>query len=91
MTQPSTKTRNLVTLSPSTSNTFFRMPDANHAEPQAPATKHVDSAVYAYIQARRALGETNLNTSEVARALRLPQRLVDASVKRLTGRGVKIW
>ena len=49
----------------------------------------VQKAVYAHIQALRALGRTNVNTVEVARALSLPLTLVDAAVESLKTKGVK--
>jgi hypothetical protein len=52
-------------------------------------SKDVESAVFSYIQARRALGATTINTGDIATALRLPRREVEEAVKRLANRGVK--
>jgi hypothetical protein len=49
----------------------------------------VDDAVFGYIRAVRALGRTEVNSIEVARALHLPQSEVDAALHRLRERGVR--
>jgi len=53
--------------------------------------KGEEKAVYAYIQARRALGEVALNTVEIADALAIPVREVEAIVAKLADRGVRVW
>ena len=50
----------------------------------------IENAIYSYIQARRSLGVTQINSAEIAQALQLPQRVVDAAVKNLTSKGVKL-
>jgi hypothetical protein len=50
----------------------------------------IENAIFAYIQAKRALGSNTINSGDIATALGLPQRVVDQAVKRMTGRGVKI-
>jgi hypothetical protein len=50
----------------------------------------IEDAVYAHLQAMRALGHTRVNTTEVARALGLPLELVDATIASLVKRGVKV-
>lgn len=49
----------------------------------------VEGAVYAQIQALRALGRTSVNTTEIADALKLPISLVNETVARLRQKGVK--
>jgi len=50
----------------------------------------IESAVYSHIQAVRALGREEINTSEIAQALSLPQELVIAAVARLRDKGVRV-
>jgi hypothetical protein len=50
----------------------------------------IESAVYAHLQAMRALGHAFINTSDVAKALGLPQSLVDGTIAALKKRGVKV-
>jgi len=50
----------------------------------------VEAAVFAYIQAIRALGKTDVNTTEISRALRIPLGDVQAVIKTLAKKGVKV-
>jgi hypothetical protein len=50
----------------------------------------VESAVYAHLQALRALGQTRVNTADVAKALGIPQSLVDRTLESLLKKGVKV-
>jgi hypothetical protein len=50
----------------------------------------VENAVFAYIQARRALGSNQINSTDIAAALRLSRPVVEKALKRMTGRGIKI-
>ena len=50
----------------------------------------LESAVYGHIRAMRALGNTTLSTDQIARALSLPRSAVDAAVRGMSNRGVKI-
>jgi hypothetical protein len=50
----------------------------------------IESAVYAHIQAMRALGITRTDTSEIARALGLDTAAVEKSIPALTQKGVKV-
>jgi hypothetical protein len=52
--------------------------------------KNIESAVYAHIQAIRALGRTKTDTSEIARALGLTQSTVEETISSLTKKGVKV-
>jgi len=54
------------------------------------AAKKVEGAVYAYIQAVRALGRTTIHTEEIAKALGLPVDRVDATLDALKKKGVKV-
>jgi hypothetical protein len=42
--------------------------------------KNIENAVYAHIQAIRALGKTRVNTVDIARALGLPLREVEKTI-----------
>ena len=55
-----------------------------------PDFKSIEAAVFAYLQAKRALGATHVNSIEVAAALGLAQSRVEAALKALTKRGVKL-
>jgi hypothetical protein len=52
-------------------------------------TKTLENAVYAYIQAIRALGHTRINTRDIADALSLPIEDVDRAINSLKQKGVK--
>jgi hypothetical protein len=64
------------------------------SQPIGPASartpKDLEGAVYAYLQAMRALGHTLVNTSDVARALGLSQAMVESTIASLAKRGVKV-
>ena len=51
--------------------------------------KAIEAAVYRYIQALRALGKTQVNTAEIARALGLPVSNVDQVIPKLNEKGIK--
>jgi Mn-dependent DtxR family transcriptional regulator len=51
--------------------------------------ENVAEAVYAHIQAIRALGKKTVNTGEIARALKLKPSQVAAAVGKLKIKGVK--
>lgn len=52
--------------------------------------KAVEGAVYGQIRALRALGVTKITTDQIARSLSIPRSTVDAAVKGMQGRGVKV-
>lgn len=52
--------------------------------------RNVESAVFAHIQALRALGKTKVNTADIAKALGLRTDLVDRTVSELRNKGVKL-
>lgn len=53
------------------------------------ADGRIEDAVYTYIQAVRALGRTTINTSEIASALGIDRRKVEAAAAALKDKGVK--
>ena len=55
----------------------------------APKAKNIESAVYAHIQAVRALGRTQIEPEEIARALGLSVSQVQGTIAALKGKGVK--
>jgi hypothetical protein len=54
------------------------------------ANQKIENAVYAHIQALRALGHTRVNTTEIADALKLSNSAVVAAIRSLTSKGVKV-
>jgi hypothetical protein len=52
--------------------------------------KKIEAAVYAYIRAKRALGETQANTAEIANVLKLNRRQVENAVSKMADKGVKV-
>jgi hypothetical protein len=54
------------------------------------SAKEVENAVYAHIQAVRALGKTKIAPEEIARALDLPVSAVEHSLSALQSKGVKV-
>ena len=52
--------------------------------------KNVEAAVYGYIQSVRNLGQTRVNSLDIARALSLPIGDVEVAIQRLSDRGVRI-
>ena len=53
------------------------------------ASKNIQNAVYAHIRAIRALGRTEINTSEIADALSLPVAEVNRAISSLKKNGVR--
>ena len=60
-----------------------------HSRSTAGDTKKVERAVYAYIQAVRALGKQRISTDEIARALGLSRSVVESVVLVLRSKGVR--
>ena len=52
--------------------------------------RDVERAVYAHIQALRALGQTTVNSVEISRALSLPLDRVEGALRQLQDKGVRI-
>jgi hypothetical protein len=58
---------------------------------RSPASKkRIEDAVYGYLQAVRALGKTQVNSSEIARALGLSVSQVDEILPKLSAKGVRL-
>jgi hypothetical protein len=53
------------------------------------AAPKIKSAVFSYIQARRAMGDTKINTSQIAKALCISVSAVDQTIASLKTKGVK--
>ena len=54
------------------------------------APDEIERAVFAHIQAVRALGRTRINTADIALALGLPTKSVERAVAKLKDKGVKV-
>ena len=52
--------------------------------------KSIESAVYAHIQAMRALGRRTINTVEISKALGLPPAAIDKTLESLKEKGVRV-
>jgi hypothetical protein len=52
--------------------------------------KSIEAAVFAYLQARRALGVTQISSVEIAGALGLVRSIVETTLRNLKSRGVKL-
>ena len=52
--------------------------------------KNVEAAVYGYIQSVRHLGQTRVNSLDIARALSLPISDVEVALRRLSDKGVRV-
>ncbi len=53
-------------------------------------SKDIEGAVYAYIRAVRALGQTSVNSIDISRALSLSLGEVEQAIRGLRGKGVRI-
>ena len=58
--------------------------------PPTRSKNDIEGAVFAYIKAVRALGQTSVNSVDISRALSLPLGEVDQAMKGLRGKGVRI-
>jgi DNA-binding MarR family transcriptional regulator len=86
----STNTLNRLVLSTeSTTKEQFQVNDAPRVRRPTRASKSIQNAVYAHIRAIRALGRTEINTSEIADALSLPVAEVNRAISSLKKKGVK--
>jgi len=56
----------------------------------SPRKSEIEKAVYAHIRAVRALGRTQINTSDVADALSLPVSEINHAIVRLRKKGVRV-
>lgn len=71
----------------SESNTYSRK---QYLRKKRQRQKKVDTAVYGFIQAVRALDKTKINSDQIASALELPYKEVTESIERLIDQGIKI-
>jgi len=56
----------------------------------SPRNNEIEKAVYAHIRAVRALGRTQINTSDIADALSLPVSEVNRAITQLKKKGVRV-
>lgn len=63
--------------------------DSTHVDRAQRISRNIENAIYAYIQAVRALGHTTLNTIQIAEALSLPAATVEQALESLKKKGVK--
>jgi len=68
----------------------FQVNDVPRARRPVRTSRRVQSAIYAYIRAIRALGRTKINTSEVADALSLSVAEVNRAISSLKKKGVRV-
>jgi hypothetical protein len=61
----------------------------NRSRPRHGIKGDIETAIYSYIQVRRALGETTVNTADISRALDLPLGLVGSTVQNLIPKDVR--
>ncbi len=94
--RPTAANGSLVTLTPTVSSaTILIVREEAIPAPKTKASKKaegkkIDAAVFAYIQALRALGRDTVNTLEIATGLGLSVKAVDEAAKRLAGKGVRL-
>jgi hypothetical protein len=79
-----------VTRDVSTSGSGIRYSSQDRRSSNAGQNVDIESAVYAHIQAIRALGVTRTNSLRIANALGIPQRVVERTISSLTNKGVKV-
>ena len=82
----------LVLSSESAANSSLEGLEVSHVRPVRRAnrsSKGIQNAVYAHIQAIRALGRKEINTVEIADALSLPVSEVNRAISSLKKKGVK--
>ena len=83
---PASETVTYSITTPTTRTSTFAL-DA--APPPRKSSKDVEKAVYAYLRALRALGQTELKVSEVAEGLHIAVPLVISALNALRRKGVK--
>jgi hypothetical protein len=81
---PATNSTGTVTLTVSVKGSAAQLTASNPVK-----SKNVESAVYAHIQAVRALGRTQIEPQEIARALGLSVSQVQGTIAALKSKGVK--
>ncbi len=92
-TDPSSATASTVTIrshgTGSSEPTFFS--DTKISGRRGTRTqKEIEAAVYAYIRAMRTLGHTHVDSSAVAQALSLSVTDVEAAMRNLSDKGVRV-
>ncbi len=90
---PSSATASTVTIWPhgtSSSVPTFFLDTKTGGRRGTRAQKGIEAAVYAHIRAMRALGHTNVNSLAVARALSLSVTDVEAAMRNLSDKGVRV-
>jgi hypothetical protein len=91
---PKVTTEKFVVLTPTgstgTSSSVMTTTAGASRDAAVPSNKDIESAVYAHIQAVRALGRTHINPTEIAAALGLSERQVLSTLSALRSKGVKV-
>lgn len=84
-------------ISPSTSGTISitgsivpSTPEPTRGGRTLPKSQDYEGAVYAHIQALRALSKTRVNTTEIAKALNISVPTVNEAIRSMESKGVKI-
>jgi predicted transcriptional regulator len=86
----SSNTQGRLVLSPeSVANSSLEVRDVRPVRRASRSNKGIQNAVYAHIQAIRALGRKEINTAEIADALSLPVSEVNRAISALKRKGVK--
>lgn len=80
----------ITSVSSSTSMGSVRINASAGNQPAKKVSSEVERAVFAHIQAVRALGRNEINTFEIAQALSLSPETVVMAVARLRDKGVRI-
>jgi len=83
-----TKTSVYVSAGHSSTTSAILAPEGPAKRAKAPPKKLVD-AVYAHVRALRSLGQTRINTADIADALSLNRREVERAISALEDRGVR--
>ena len=78
-----------ISLSGTSSSDSQFVRDTGYRHP-ARSNKDIEAAVYAYIRAVRALGQTSVNSVGISRALSLALSEVEQAIQGLRGKGVRI-
>jgi len=93
MTDVTSATSSAVTLSArgvGSSETIFFLNTATGGQRSSRDRKKVTDAVYTHIRAMRALGHSRVNSWAIARALSLPINEVEAAMRNLRDKGVRV-
>jgi hypothetical protein len=87
-----TRSRYVTDLTSTSSGTTIPVggPGAQISPRRSLSPKSIEEAVFAYLQAKRALGAVQISSEEIARALGLAQSVVKPTLVKLISRGVKL-